>query len=313
MSSNSGKLWIAATPLGNPGDLSPRARAVLGQVDGILAEDTRRAGQLLARCGIEPPAFTSLHDHNEEARLAQVLDWLRGGKNLALVSDAGTPLLSDPGYRLVRACREAGIAVSPLPGPSAPVAALSASGLPPQPFVFLGFPPRKSSEQEDFFRPYAQLPATLIFFERKDRLRDTLKTAFSLLGPREACIARELTKTYEEFILFPLGEYGSLPEELLGEITVLLGPPLGPARDSAERVREMLAQENTRGGKPREVARRAQLAVTGWTSKEIYNLMQTPAAPCQSGTSPGGRPPSSAPENTSKGVSGNTTPGGNAP
>ena len=156
MSSNSGTLWIVATPLGNPGDLSPRAREVLETADGILAEDTRRAGLLLSRCGLNVTTpFTSFHDHNEEARLPQVLELLQAGKTLALVSDAGTPLLSDPGYRLVRACRKAGIRVSPVPGPSAPVAALSASGLPPQPFVFLGFLPRKKAEQEAALRPYA--------------------------------------------------------------------------------------------------------------------------------------------------------------
>ena len=111
MSSKSGTLWIVATPLGNPGDLSPRARDVLGSVSGVLAEDTRRTGSLFARCGITAAAFTSFHDHNEEARMPQVIDWLREGKSLALVSDAGTPLLSDPGYRLVRDCRKQGIPV----------------------------------------------------------------------------------------------------------------------------------------------------------------------------------------------------------
>ena len=186
MSLSSGRLWVVATPLGNPGDLSPRARETLAAVDGVLAEDTRRAGLLLSRCGVSAAAFTSFHEHNEEARLPQALGWLKEGKQLALVSDAGTPLLSDPGYRLVRACREAGIRVSPLPGPSAPAAALSASGLPPYPFVFLGFPPRKQSEREAFFLPYARLSATVVFFERKDRLAATLETLFRLFGPREA-------------------------------------------------------------------------------------------------------------------------------
>ena len=275
MSSNLGTLWIVATPLGNPGDLSPRAREVLGSVDGILAEDTRRAGLLMSKCGITASSFTSFHDHNEEARLPQVLGYLQEGKNLALVSDAGTPLLSDPGYRLVRACREAGIRVSPLPGPSAPVAALSASGLPPQPFVFLGFAPRKRSEQEEFFAPYASLGATLIFFERKDRLMSTLETAYSLLGPRDACIARELTKTYEEFILFSLDALADLPKELLGEITVLIGPPKSVSRTEAAEVEAVAAEESARGGKPRDVARRVQQRVSGWSSKEVYQHMQT--------------------------------------
>ena len=274
MSSNLGKLWIVATPLGNPGDLSPRAREVLGAVDGILAEDTRRAGILLARCGVSAAAFTSFHEHNEEERLARALAWLREGRELALVSDAGTPLLSDPGYRLVRACREEGIRVSPLPGPSAPVAALSASGLPPHPFVFLGFAPRKTAEQEAFFMPYARLCATLIFFERKDRLAATLKTAFRLLGPRQACIARELTKTHEEFILFALERHGELPEKMLGEITVLVGPPLGDTRTAVGELDRLIAEEAGRGGKPRDIARRVQMRASGWSGKEVYGRMR---------------------------------------
>ena len=270
MSLSLGRLWVVATPLGNPGDLSPRARDVLGAVDGVLAEDTRRAGLLLARCGVSAAAFTSFHEHNEEARLPQVLGWLEEGKSLALVSDAGTPLLSDPGYRLVKACREAGIPVCPVPGPSAPVAALSASGLPPYPFVFLGFAPRKATDQEAFFLPYARLSATLIFFERKDRLHATLETAFRLLGPRQACLARELTKTHEEFLSFSLEKHADLPTELLGEITVLLGPPLGDTRTSVEDLERILDEEKDRGGKPRDRARRVQMRVSGWSAKDVY-------------------------------------------
>lgn len=272
--SNSGTLWIVATPLGNPGDLSPRAREALGAADCILAEDTRRAGLLFARCGIEGGNFISLHDHNEEGRLPQVLGMLQEGKNLALVSDAGTPLLSDPGFRLVRACREAGVRVVPIPGPSAPVTALCASGLPPQPFVFLGFAPRKQAEQTAFFGPYARLGATLIFFDRKDRLHETLATAHAVLGSRDLCIARELTKTYEEFISLPLAEYASVPRDLLGEITVLIGPPSGDDRDGQDAVLALIRLERQDGGKPREVARRVQGQARGWSVNEVYQLMQ---------------------------------------
>ena len=276
MSSNSGTLWIVATPLGNPGDLSPRAREVLESADGILAEDTRRAGLLLSRCALAVTApFTSLHDHNEEARLPQVLEWLHAGKNLALISDAGTPLLSDPGYRLVRACRAAGIRVSPVPGPSAPLAALSASGLPPQPFVFLGFLPRKRSEQEAVLKSYAALPVTLVLFERKDRLAATLAVAAAVLGPREGCIARELTKTYEEFLLFSLDDLSTLPEDLLGEITVIIGPPSGAERDTKETVRALIEAEKAGGLRDKEAARRVKEQVRGWSGKEIYQLMQS--------------------------------------
>ena len=275
-----GTLWIVATPLGNPGDLSPRAREVLASVSGILAEDTRKTGSLLARCGVTglsggasgSPAFISFHDHNEEARLPQALARLKGGESLALVSDAGTPLFSDPGYRLVRACRDAGLPVSPIPGPSAPLAALCASGLPPYPFVFLGFAPRKKAEREAFFTPFAALPATLVFFERKDRLKATLGCAFAALGKREGCIARELTKQYEEFLFFILGEHKGLPE-MLGEITVVLGPPTGDARSAPDVVAAVLAEEAARGGRMKEVAVRAQARLKGWTTKELYGRL----------------------------------------
>ncbi len=273
MSSNPVRLWVVATPLGNPGDFSPRARIVLGDADLVLAEDTRRAGLLFARCGLEAKRFVSLHEHNEAKRLPQVLEELQSGKVAALISDAGTPLLSDPGFRLVRACREAGLRVSPVPGPSAPLAALCASGLPPQPFVFLGFPPRKAGEQESFFAPYAALDATLIFFERKDRVAETLARAHGVLGPREACIARELTKTYEEFIVFRLG--GELPfVDLLGELTIILGPPEKGERTPQREVSALLAQKASQGLKPRELARLVQGEVCGWTAKDVYRLLQ---------------------------------------
>ena len=274
-SSALGTLWIVATPLGNPGDLSPRAKEILEGAAHVLAEDTRRAGQLFARCGMKHHGFSSFHDHNEEERLPRVLEALEGGQQVALISDAGTPLLSDPGFRLVRACRERGIVVKPVPGPSAPVTALCASGLPPLPFVFLGFPPRKEGEREAFFAPYASLPATLIFFERKDRLGETLGTAYTLLGERELCVARELTKTYEEFIHLPLSRYAELSDALLGELTILLGPPCpGASRHTEEDVLALIAKEVARGGKPKEVARRVQLQIMGWSAKDVYKLMQ---------------------------------------
>ena len=274
MSLPSGTLWIVATPLGNPGDLSPRARGIISGADGVLAEDTRRAGLLLSRWGLSAGPLTSLHDHNEEAKIGRTIARLKGGNNLALLSDAGTPLLSDPGYRLVRACRKAGITVSPVPGPSAPIAALSACGLPPYPFVFLGFAPRKCSERETFFAPYASLAATLVFFDRKDRLAATLQSAHALLGKREACIARELTKPHEEFLFFRLEEHHSLPDSLLGELTVILGPPEEPVRTHPDIVDAILTEEAAAGGKMRDAAKRAQLRIGGWTGKDLYRRLQ---------------------------------------
>ena len=185
MSLTSPKLWVVATPLGNPGDLSPRAREVLEGADMVLAEDTRRAGLLCQRGGVKAKRFMSFHDHNEESKLDEVLGLLNGGRTLALISDAGLPLVADPGYRLVRACRAAGIPVSVVPGPSAPVTALAGSGIAPQPFAFLGFLPRSRSDQEKTLAPFANLALTLIFFERKDRLSETLSVAHAVLGPRE--------------------------------------------------------------------------------------------------------------------------------
>lgn len=267
-------LWIAATPIGNTDDLSPRARKVLSRAHTILAEDTRRAGLLFQRAGLDREGvFLSLFEHNEEARVSQVLDLLGQGNEVALMSDAGTPLVSDPGYRLVRAAREAGHLVSPLPGPSAVTAALSACGLPPHPFAFLGFLPRKRGQAERILTPFADLPATLVLFERKDRLDKTLALCREVLGDRECCLARELTKEHEEFLSGTLSEPGCGGGELLGEITLVIGPP-GERTASKEEVLEAYRLESRAGGKPREVARRAASRLPGWTAKTVYETMK---------------------------------------
>ena len=270
---NANRLWIVATPLGNPGDLSPRAREVLASADLVLAEDTRRTARLLRECGIETRRLLSFHDHNETERQEGVLRLLREGQNVALVSDAGTPLLADPGYRLVRACRKEGLAVSPLPGPSAPVTALSAAGIPPLPHSFLGFLPRDAAGRDALFSAFAHVPGALIFFERKDRLKESLAQAARILGPRELAVCRELTKEHEEFIVGRLEDSAQLPDELLGEITVVVGPPEHTERTPREEVLLLANAELAQGGKPRQVARRVQDAVRGWSGKEIYALL----------------------------------------
>lgn len=274
MSSKLGKLWVVATPLGNYGDLSPRAREILSTVDRLLAEDTRKTGRLLSDCHIDAPPMTSFNDFNEESKLQGIVELLSEGKHIALVSDAGTPLLSDPGYLLVRQCHVLGIPVSPIPGPSAVITALSASGIAPLPFVFLGFPPRKENDISRFFAPYAHLSVTLIFFERKDRLKTTLDIALNQLGGRQGCIARELTKTYEEFIPFTLGEHDDASHNLLGELTIIIGPPDKLEKISLEQLQLLLAQEQTKGGKPKEIAKRVAEIATGWTTKEIYAMFK---------------------------------------
>lgn len=267
------RLWVVATPLGNPGDLSPRAREVLEAVDMVLAEDTRRAGLLCRRCGVTVRRFVSFHDHNENARTQAIVRKLQEGRTAALISDAGTPLMADPGYRLVHACREAGLGVSIVPGPCAPIAALMGAGLPPQPFTFLGFVPRKAQAQEHIFKAFAHAPTTLVFFERKDRLAATLAIAHTILGARTLAIAREMTKTHEEFILTRLEEYATVSVDLLGELTVVIGPPENTERTQREDVLAIADEERENTDTIKNIARRVQARVTGWTSKEIYALL----------------------------------------
>lgn len=273
MSSSSPTLWVVATPLGNLGDLSERARDVLSKVDLVLAEDTRRTGMLMQRLGIKSNGFVSLHEHNEEKRINMVLSMLERGDNLALVSDAGTPLMSDPGYRVVRACREKGFKVVPVPGPCAPVTALCACGLPPYPSTFLGFLPRKASHVKRLLALHGETGATIVFFERKSRLKETLENAYEALGGREFAICRELTKEYEEFIFGKLGELDEMDLELRGEITVVVGPPEKPGEASEEDILELIEEERESGGKPKEVARRVASRVQGWTAKAVYERM----------------------------------------
>lgn len=267
-----GTVWIVATPLGNLGDLSPRARETLERVGVVLAEDTRRTGQLLQLAGISGKRLLSLHEHNEEERLGEVLDLLAAGTDAAVVSDAGTPLIADPGYRLVAACRERGLTVSPVPGPCAPIAALMGSGLPPYPFVFLGFLPRREGEIRALFRQYADLQATLVFFERKNRIARTLKVAGDVLGERDFCLARELTKKHEQFINGRLGEPLADPDGLRGELTVVIGPPQA-ATSSREEVEGLIRDMAGQGLSPRDMARTIRSRTTGWTAKDIYALV----------------------------------------
>ncbi|HEY7214053.1 MAG TPA: 16S rRNA (cytidine(1402)-2'-O)-methyltransferase [Thermoanaerobaculia bacterium] len=221
----SGKLLVVATPIGNLDDLSPRARAAFESADLIACEDTRHTGRLLAHLGIRKP-LVSLHEHNERQRLPRLLADLREGKTIALASDAGTPLLSDPGFLLVREAAAAGIRIEPIPGPAAPLAALVASGLPPYPFTFAGFPPPKTGKRRTFYRGWADLGHTLIFFESPHRLLASLEDALAELGDRPAAIARELTKMHEEVLrgqLSELLEDLKVRPSLKGEFVVVIG------------------------------------------------------------------------------------------
>lgn len=270
MSSISASLWVVATPLGNLGDLTPRAAEILQKVHCIFAEDTRRAGLLCSRLGLRAAKFISLYEQNESARICQALGFLEQGFDIALISDAGTPLLSDPGYLLVKACREAGFFVRPVPGPCAAIAALMASGLPPYPFYFAGFLPRKDGSLHSFFSSFSSLSATLVFYERKNRLSNILQIAYAELGEREFCIARELTKEFEEFIFGTLGKQSSEVDDLLGEITVLIAPPKKEFRSEFAEVHSVL-EKLLQSGKPfKKVSVEAKELLSGWTAKELY-------------------------------------------
>ena len=272
MLSTSPRLWIIATPLGNPGDLSPRAREIIETADLVLAEDTRLARALFRQCGISRSNLTSFYEHNEEKRLGEVLNVLRSGGQAAIITDAGTPLLADPGFRLVEKCRAENLPVSPVPGPSAPIAALSAAGLPPIPFSFLGFLPRGAGEIKKLFKKFAPVPGSLVFFERKDRLCESLELAFSELGNRKLAICREMTKIHEEFILGDLKDFTSLCNNLRGEITVILGPADGVIKSTQEEAENILGELVASGEKPKMAIKQAAQRLSGWTGKELYEL-----------------------------------------
>jgi 16S rRNA (cytidine1402-2'-O)-methyltransferase len=220
-----GRLLIGATPLGQPSDASTRLVRALASADVIAAEDTRRIRTLATALEVKPVGrVLSLYDANEASRVPALIQEIQAGATVLLVSDAGMPLISDPGYRLVAACIEAGAPVHCLPGPSAVTTALALSGLPCERFCFEGFAPRKDGERRRFFAALADEPRTCVFFESPRRLADTLKDAVDALGAeRRAVVCRELTKTHEEIVRGTLGELAEWATDgVLGEITVVL-------------------------------------------------------------------------------------------
>lgn len=231
-----GTLHIVATPIGNLGDLSPRAVEVLRAVDAILCEDTRHSRQLLMQFAIQRP-LVALHEHNEDALAERLVARLQGGESLALISDAGTPLVSDPGYRLVRAARAAGIRVSPLPGPCAAIAALSVAGLPSDRFCFEGFLPTKASARRERIAALAAEPRTLVFYESSHRIVEALVDLAAGFGSeRPAVLARELTKRFETVLDGGLADLQQRvvadPDQQRGEFVLVIAgaPESGDAR-----------------------------------------------------------------------------------
>ena len=220
-----GKLIVVATPIGNLEDLSSRTAQVLREVDLVACEDTRRTGRLLAHLGIKRP-LVSLHEHNERQRLPRLIAAMQDGQRVALASDAGTPLLSDPGFVLVREAIREGIEIDAIPGPSAVIDALILSGLPPHPFTFAGFPPPKKGKRRRFFERFEALDHTLVFFESPHRLLASLDDLREVLGNRPVAIGRELTKLHQEILRGDLQEVRQQLSErpaLKGEFTLVVG------------------------------------------------------------------------------------------
>ncbi|MCS7240691.1 MAG: 16S rRNA (cytidine(1402)-2'-O)-methyltransferase [Candidatus Bipolaricaulota bacterium] len=271
-----GTLYICATPIGNLEDITLRALRILKEVDVIVAEDSRRTRQLLAHYGITTPLAASLYQGVEQARVDGVLALLENGRNVALVSDAGTPLVSDPGFPLVRACIHAGIPVVPVPGPSAVLASLVASGLPPDRFLFAGYPPRRPGEKKRWLREILAIPATVIFFESPQRLLSTLKIVAELDPARPTVVARELTKIHEEFVR---GEAQTVYENLRarervrGECVVLLGPATKAEKTAdPQEINALYAELLGQGFSPRE-ARKEVARRTGYSRREVYQIV----------------------------------------
>lgn len=224
-----GTLYVVATPIGNLEDLTFRAARILREVALIAAEDTRRTAILLRHYQVPTPT-TSFHEHNERRKLPSLVDRLQSGASVALVCDAGTPGISDPGYRLVRACGSEGIPVVAIPGPSAVLAALVASGLSTHAFTFLGFPPAKAQARHAWLSGLKPRPETLIIFEAPHRIRRTLADLLTVLGDRQICVARELTKAHEELVKSQISNVLKRLHEPRGELTIVLeGAEVQPA------------------------------------------------------------------------------------
>jgi len=267
-----GTFYVVATPIGNLADLTERAKQVLTSVDVIACEDTRHTAKLLQHLGLRKPLL-SVHEHNERERVEQIARHLEQGQSMALVSDAGTPLISDPGYPLVQALRARGLNVSPIPGVSAIITALSAAGLPTDRFTFEGFLPHKSGAKREKLLAQEQEARTLVYYESKHRILDTLVVMAEVFGAeRQACVARELTKTFETFY------HGTLPDILSqlqadtdqqkGEFVVMIAgnPDPAPASevDSNKLFRLLLAEL------PPKKAAAIIADLTGENKKELY-------------------------------------------
>lgn len=271
-------LYVVATPIGNLEDVTARALRVLREVSLIAAEDTRRTAHLLARYAISTPT-TSLHEHNEHRKSGAIIERLKRGESVALVSDAGTPLVSDPGGRLVRAAIEAGIRLEPIPGASALLAALAVSGMPTGSFAFVGFPPTRSKDRKGWLDRLVALGGTVVFFEAPHRIRRTLEDIRNALGDKSVLIARELTKAHEELVRGPISSVLNSVVTPRGEFTVVLdvghttenSQPVGPPE--ADMVVEF-GQMTKKAGYTRRQAIAALAAKYGQSSRSVYAAIE---------------------------------------
>lgn len=271
-----GTLYLVAVPIGNPRDITLRALDILHGVDLIAAEDTREFRPLARVHGIDTKTI-SYHDYNEEARARELLDRLLLGESIAVVSDAGTPLINDPGFRLVEVAVSAGVPVTSVPGPNAIVTALAASGIAPVPFLFLGYPPRTGSKRRALFTRYAHEPATLTLYEAPHRLVATLTDALTVLGDRQACLARNLTKTHERYQRGPisqvLDELATEPT-VRGEATVVIAGAneTAPTEEDRADVSDEIAALLAEGLDSRAIMERV-MARHGLKRREAYDLI----------------------------------------
>ena len=274
-----GRLWVVATPIGNLGDFPPRAREVLAHVRAVLAEDTRRVRKLLNHFHIATPA-RALHEHNEAEMVPRLLAEIASGAELALVSDAGTPVLADPGYRLVRACREQNLEVLAVPGPSAVTTALAVAGLPPTPFTFAGFLPARAGPRGAALDTLAALPHTLVLFLSPHRLAGELASCAERLGgEREAALLAELSKLHERCLTGTLSELAAAAAtaEARGEYTLVIGPPQvaqaeTPGRGGAQQALSLALAR----GLALPQARREAARALGISRRQLYELVSTP-------------------------------------
>jgi len=267
-----GTLYIVATPIGNLEDITLRALRILKEVDLIAAEDTRHTRKLLDHYGIDKP-LTSCHEHNEKTKARDLVARLERGENVALVSDAGTPTLSDPGYRLVRQAVEAGVNVVPVPGPSALTAALGASGLPTDRFVFEGFLPAKKGERRKRLNKLREETRTLVFYEAPHRIKESLADLLEILGDRELVLGREITKVYEEFIRGRLSEVIVQAEhrELRGEITLVVTGVEQESAPGEHRIKTEIRKLQRKGLRVKEIAEILGEKFS-YPKREIYRL-----------------------------------------